>query len=57
MPGKQPWQYLPAGAPQCEEEAIVLQRGASNLYFSDVRSAIDIPPDSDFDVFSDVPRR
>jgi len=52
--GKQPWEYLPAGSPQCQQEAIVLQRGASNLYFSDVRSAIDIPPESDFDVFSDV---
>jgi len=52
--GKQPWEFLPADAPQCREEPIVLQRGASNLYFSDVRSAIDIPPDSDFDVFSDV---
>ncbi|MDX8152086.1 DUF1998 domain-containing protein [Patulibacter brassicae] len=56
-PGKQPWQYLPADAPQCKQEAIVLQRGASNLYFSDIRSAIDIPPDSDFDVFSDVARK
>jgi hypothetical protein len=53
-PGKQPWEYLPAGAPQCKNEPIVLQRGASNLYFADVRSAIDIPPESNFDVFSDV---
>lgn len=52
--GKQPWQFLPPGTPQCAEDPIVLQRGASNLYFADVRSAIDIPPDSDFDVFSDV---
>ena len=52
--GKQPWEFLPAGSPQCKDEPIVLQRGASNLYFADVRSAIDIPPESNFDVFSDV---
>ncbi len=46
--GIQPWQ-----APRPElshpETPEVVQRGASNVYFAKVRSAIDIPPESKFD--------
>lgn len=51
--GKQPWVYSEQPT-ICDAEPRVLQRGASNLYFAEVRSAIDIPPDSDFDVYNDV---
>ena len=50
--GKQPWVYSETPA-SCDEPPIAVQRGASNLYFADVRSAIDIPPGSDYDVFDD----
>jgi len=51
--GKQPWEFKDQ-PPECSNTPVVLQRGASNLYFAEVRSAIDIPPDSDFDVYSDL---
>lgn len=51
--GKQPWVYTDK-PPTCDADPRVLQRGASNLYFTEVRSAIDIPPDSDFDVYNDI---
>lgn len=38
--GNQPWEY---GNRECTEELKVLQRGASNLYYSIIRSALDIP--------------
>jgi hypothetical protein len=53
-PGKQPWQYIPGGVPPCTETPIILQRGASNLYFSVIRSAIDIPPESAYDPYADL---
>ena len=40
--GRQPWQFSGA-AEQCAEIPQVVQRGASNLYFSRVVSALDIP--------------
>lgn len=52
-PGKQPWQRS-EHAQQCVEQPQVLQRGASNLYFAATRSAIDIPPESRFEVYSDL---
>ncbi len=41
-PGKQPWQSTDQ-AVDCEEELRVSQRGASNIYFPKVISALDIP--------------
>jgi len=52
-PSKQPWQRSEQ-AQQCDEQPQVLQRGASNLYFAATRSAIDIPPESRFEVYSDL---
>jgi hypothetical protein len=43
--GRRPWLAAPAEA--CGETPRVLQRGASNLYFPIIESAIDIPPWSD----------
>lgn len=44
--GRRPW--LGTGADEtCSASARVVQRGASNLYFSVVESALDIPPWSD----------
>lgn len=40
---KQPWQYKDISTRQCAENLQVLQRGASNLYYPIVRSALDIP--------------
>ena len=51
--GKHPWQH-PEHARPCVEVPQVLQRGASNLYFNQTRSALDIPPDSDYSMYSDV---
>jgi hypothetical protein len=51
--GRQPWQRLEA-AEACGETPQVLQRGATNVYFATVRSAIDIPPDSSFSAYSDI---
>jgi hypothetical protein len=50
-PGTQPWQRREDGDP-CDQQPRVLQRGASNLYFSTVRSSIDIPPESGFAEYS-----
>lgn len=44
-PGRQPWQ-LQQDARACDEILVAMQRGASSIYFSDVISAIDIPPES-----------
>jgi hypothetical protein len=52
-PGKQPWQYV-EGRTMCSEEPVILQRGASNLYFANVRSVIDIPPESMYDEFGEL---
>ncbi len=40
--GRQPWQR-PEDAEECDEGPVVVQKGASNVYFPDVHSAIDIP--------------
>jgi hypothetical protein len=40
--GRQPWQRL-EDAVECKEKPRVVQRGASNVYFPEVHSAIDIP--------------
>jgi hypothetical protein len=45
--GIQPWQS-PRPEMAHPETAEVVQRGASNVYFAHVRSAIDIPPESKF---------
>ncbi len=51
--GRQPWERLDVPA-TCPRTPHVVQRGASNLYFAEVRSAIDIPPDSDHDAHGDL---
>jgi hypothetical protein len=43
--GRRPW--LDDESEDCREELYALQRGASNVYFSVVRSALSIPPWSD----------
>ena len=48
--GGQPWQY-PNQREDCDAQPVVLQRGASSVYFPVVGSAIDIPPDSDWAVW------
>lgn len=40
---KQPWESKKSSDRQCPEPLNVLQRGASNLYYPIVRSALDIP--------------
>ncbi|MDC0183329.1 hypothetical protein OAJ43_04245, partial [Nitrosomonadales bacterium] len=41
---KQPWEYIPqASLGKCEETPLVVQKGASNLYFPKIISALDIP--------------
>lgn len=54
--GTQPWQRRDAGQ-SCGAFLQVVQRGASNLYFATVSSALDIPPDSDFDPFSEIAQK
>jgi len=50
--GRQPW--LPAGQQvDCAEDPVIVQRGASNVHFPTVASLIDIPPESDYDHFTD----
>lgn len=44
--GRRPWLGVDADEP-CDAQPRVVQRGASNTYFSDVDSALDIPPWSD----------
>lgn len=39
----QPWEYKELNERQCEQTMRVLQRGASNLYYPIIRSALDIP--------------
>jgi hypothetical protein len=50
--GLQPWQ---AGAgDECSEDPQVVQRGATNVYFGHTRSAIDIPPESNYTSYSHI---
>lgn len=51
--GRQPWQASSKGV-HCQESPQVVQRGASNVYFSSTPSAIDIPPHSSYSAFSDL---
>lgn len=58
-PGTQPWQKQDT-AVVCEaprESLRAIQRGASNLYFATVASALDIPPESDYDPYGELTRR
>lgn len=40
---KQPWEFIESGSRNCQESVRVLQRGASNLYYPIISSALDIP--------------
>ncbi|GAB3000800.1 DUF1998 domain-containing protein [Psychrosphaera aestuarii] len=40
---RQPWEFKEGHERSCDEPLHVLQRGASNLYFPVIRSALDIP--------------
>jgi hypothetical protein len=46
--GRQPWQSAAQGE-TCDANPVIVQRGASNVHFPVVASAIDIPPGSDFE--------
>jgi hypothetical protein len=48
--GRQPWQF-DNEAESCDATPVVLQRGASSVYYADIGSALDIPPDSDWAVW------
>lgn len=50
--GRQPWQ-TDSDSVRCERPLRAVQRGASNVYFPRVFSAIDIPPESDWATRSD----
>ncbi|MFD0974087.1 DUF1998 domain-containing protein [Plantactinospora endophytica] len=50
--GRQPWQN-DNEAVACELSPVVLQRGASSVYFPDTGSAIDLPPESDWATWSE----
>jgi hypothetical protein len=45
--GRQPWQSAGESV-RCDVYPVVLQRGASSVYFPRVESAIDIPPESNW---------
>jgi hypothetical protein len=49
--GKQPWQH-DNEAETCLKPLVGTQRGASNVYFPEIVSALDLPPDSDWEQFS-----
>ncbi len=53
--GRQPWEKW-QDRRKCDAVPRVVQRGASNVYFANVDSAIDIPPDSNVDAYSDIDR-
>jgi len=44
--GDRPW--LPAGPEKCDETPLGIQRGASNLYFPSIQTALSIPPWDDY---------
>jgi hypothetical protein len=45
--GRQPWEHRGVGG--CEEVPLIVQRGASNVHYPQLSSALDIPPGSDHD--------
>jgi hypothetical protein len=49
---RQPWQSR-NNSPACDEIPLVVQRGASNVWFARIESAIDIPPYSTYEAYSD----
>jgi hypothetical protein len=54
--GRQPW--LPAGEGEsCDKAPAIVQRGASNVHFPLIGSAIDIPPESDYDHYGSAASR
>jgi hypothetical protein len=55
-PGKQPWERYEERR-DCVQVPEILQRGASNLYFSNIVSAIDIPPHSNYSDYGDLTLR
>jgi hypothetical protein len=54
--GRQPWQP-PHLRTSCTEQVVVVQRGASNVYFADVKSALEIPEDARFAPYSELDLR
>jgi hypothetical protein len=52
-PAGQPWQFGDDER-SCKEEPVILQRGASNLYFAHTRSASDIPPEALYDEYGEL---
>lgn len=50
--GIQPWQSF-AARDACDQVPTVIQRGASNLYFANVASALDIPTSPELGTFSE----
>ncbi|MFI7287202.1 DrmB family protein [Streptomyces anulatus] len=55
--GGQPWQTSEDEKDDCEEPSRALQRGASNVYFPLVHSAIEIPTQSNSDETDEATRR
>jgi hypothetical protein len=51
--GLQPWQFITEGLAH-DLTPEVVQRGASNVHFAHIESAIDIPPESRFSEFSEA---
>lgn len=55
-PGRQPWQTQ-EDARSCDKPLVALQRGAASVYFPEVVSAIDIPPESSWAFVNDPQHR
>lgn len=53
-PGKQPWQAI---VKPCDKEPRVLERGASNVYYPIIASALDIPTEQEVSPVEDEVRR
>ncbi len=51
-PGRQPWEHGPTGG--CRHIPLIVQRGASNVHYPQLASALDIPPGSDYDESAQV---
>ena len=51
--GRQPWQRLDVEE-QCQAQPMVVQRGASNVYFANVQSALDIPTAESHSAFGEA---